>query len=145
MIIIDAFIHRSIRHWASRPRGRNEGCLLLPKFDFGASRRSYYLITSARRARSAGIRACGGRRLLNVPCFRVLGRPKSQTPNAVILHPSSEKELALSSPRLWKRRSTCSKNQHGTSRSVKIGVHSPFGVSRRRSRPWRGCPDLRPD
>ena len=77
-----------------------------------------------------------------LPC---VGRPKSQTPNAVILHPSSEKELALSSPRLWKRRSTCSKNQHGTSRSVKIGVHSPFGVSRRRSRPWRGCPDLRPD
>ena len=130
MIIIDAFIHRSIRHWASRPRGVNEGCLLLPKFDFGASRRSYYLITSARRARSAGIRACGGRRLLNVPRFRVCWaeKPNSERGHSPSLFQKGARSLfpeALEATYVLKK----------PTRHFSIGEdRSPFAIRRQSSR-----------
>ena len=71
-----------------------------------------------------------------LPCVCWAEKPNSERGHSPSLFQKGAR--SLSSPRLWKRRTsskrTCSKNQHDTFRSVKIGVHSPFGVSRRRRR-----------
>ena len=149
MITIDAFIHRSIRHWASRPRGRNEGCLLLPSQVRLRRRREILLFDNISEASTIGGYSCMRRAPLAERTLLPCVGPKSQTPNAVILHPSSKKELALSLfPEALEAKYVLKKPTRHLSM---MGVHScdsTFGVSRSdddRDRPWRGCPDLRPD